>query len=66
MFLDFGDIHGPKPYKFIGFGDIPHLFLEKGARRAGFPARRAGRPFQTSFGEAEGRWEGFPELSRGP
>ena len=23
------------------------------------------RPFQTSFGEAEGRWEGFPELSRG-
>ncbi len=21
-FIGFGDIHGPKPYKFIGFGDI--------------------------------------------
>ncbi len=40
-----------------------HVFLKKGARRAGFPARRAGKPFQTPFGEAEGRWGGFPGLS---
>ena len=27
-FIGFGDIHGPKPYKFIGFGDIhgPKLY----------------------------------------
>jgi hypothetical protein len=26
-FIGFGDIHGPKPYEFIGFGDIRVRFF---------------------------------------
>ncbi len=36
-FIGFGDIHGPKPYKFIGFGDI------HGPSGRRVPARRTPR-----------------------